>query len=721
MNRRTVLSGLAGVSAASVGLGSGRAAAAGDPGVSTRAPLDVTTSNALVRGYTSGTEEDFDKVGFEYWELGRKSETKRQRLVESTYEIDQQPVGGFKSSLFGLSPATTYVYRAVGKRSWSLFNRTAYGEPFLLQTPPADANDPVVETLEPADAAGSRVTFRGELADLGDYDSVDLYFQYESPLTFGITRTVGVETDVSEPTTFETTVEGLNPKLDRAYTVTALAVPGDTDRYVYDSGGRVRFEPGDPAPLQLNTGTPTDVGTTEATVGAEITDLGDATAPRLEFAYWPEGDRESARETVAAVPPVATEKRSVEATLDGLVPDAEYVVEATAVTENVPVETTRSTFTTATGSDSSSPAAPENGTAGERATDTDTDADGNATSTPSPDFFWGSDVETLEIEAVDATTATVRGRIDRTPDDYSSLGFEYWPKGERDSVAQTKETVEPPAETGPYETTLDGLKPGTTYVVRAYYRVGQPPFVRDVPGTELEFTTTTEDAAGDPVVRVTEAADASATQATIRGELLDLGRFDRVWVLVTCRNGDEFARGSERVVLDEATTAPKAYEVTVTGLTPNIGYESQVTAIAVSDGTRVEADSQSFRFGTKNDDWYAVRTDTPTDVGATTATVRGTYVDTRQSTDDVTATQAAARIGASRATSWTRLHFRYRNADDSDATWRYWIPDEPILTDPGSVTGTIRGLEPDTTYRVQAVDTLTLQTGSTGEFTTNSE
>jgi hypothetical protein len=707
VNRRTVLSGLSALPAASIGtVRTGHAASSGDPDISTRAPLDVTESDAVVRGYTHGSADDFDEIGVEYWELGRKDETRTQRLSESAYEIDERPVGGFTEMLHGLDPDTTYVYRAIGKRSWSLFDRTASGERYLLTTPPEDANDPVVEPLEPTGKDGDRATFRAELVDLGNYDSVDLCFQYEPPLTAGITRTVVAARDVTEPRTVETTVEGLNPRSERPYSVTALAVPGDTDRFVYGDGDRIQFETGDPEPITLSSVNVTDLEATTATVAAELDSTGDADAPRLSFEYWQDGKRESTSTTVSAVPPVATGSRRIQATLDGLAPDTGYVVEATADTETVAVETADASFTTPAGTGTRSSETPANAT-------NDSRGPGAGTGVQA-DFLWWSDVETLGVADVDATGATFRGSIERSADEYRSLGFEYWPT-ETDGNRDEKVTVEPPSEQGPYETSVESLEPGTEYAVRAYYRVGDPPFVRDETGDEVEFTTTTEDAGGAPVVSAGDVTDVGATRATISGELLDLGAFDRVWVLVTCKNGDTFARGLETVQLDEGVTEPKRYEVPVTGLTPNLGYESQVTAIAVEDGDRVEVDSRTVRFGTEETDRYSVRTRSPTDVTATSATVRATYVDDG---DSMAIQQFAGRTDASRATGWTRLHFRYWKAEDSDAERRYWIPDDPILTEGGNVTGTIQGLDPDTTYRVRAVDTLTLQEGDTLEFTT---
>jgi hypothetical protein len=131
----------------------------------------------------------------------------------------------------------------------------------------------VVETLEPTNKDGDKATLRGKLVDLGAYDSVDLYVRYEPPLTYGSTRTVLVERDVTEPTTFETTVEGLNPKADRRYSVTAIAAPGNTDRFVYSDAESVLFETATPEPLQLETNVPSALGSTTATFEADIAEM----------------------------------------------------------------------------------------------------------------------------------------------------------------------------------------------------------------------------------------------------------------------------------------------------------------------------------------------------------------------------------------------------------------------------------------------------------------
>jgi hypothetical protein len=714
VNRRTVVSGLVGLPASTgVAGASSRATAADDPTVATRAPLDVDASSVLVRGFTEGTDDDFDALGFEYWELGRKDETTEQRLSESTVDLDQPPVGGFRELLSGLEPETTYVYRAVGKRSWSIFDRTTYGELFTVTTAPTTSDDPVVETLEPTNKDGDKATLRGELVDLGAYDSVDLYVRYEPPLTFGITRTVLVERDVTEPKSFETTVAGLNPKADRRYSVTAIAAPGNTDRYVYSDAESVLFETATPEPLQLETSQVRDVGATSATLEGELSAIGAASAPRLAFEYRPKDGQDSESSVAPASPPVATAATSFEATTEGLEPDTTYVVEASAVTENVGVETTSIEFTTAAAASSQS----------DPSDDSDTKHSAAATTADEPadaldTLFWGSDIETLGVEQVDATGARFRGEIELETDEYRYLGFEYWPKGERDSVSERKVTVEPPESPGSYETTVEGLKAGTTYVVRAYYRVGNPPFARDVTGEEIEFTTTEQDAGGDPVVRVREATDIEPTRATIRGELVQLGDFDRVWVLVTCKNGDTFARGYERVVLDGPVTDPQTYEIPVTGLEPGLGYESRITAIGLREGDRVEVSSQRFEFGTPDVDWTTVETTEVTEVTATGATVRGALLDTRQS--DLS-TQTTGRIGAGRADGWTRLHVRYWKADEEDANRRYRIPEQAIATEPGDVTARLAGLESNTTYRAQVVDTLTLEAGEVVEFTTTAQ
>jgi len=737
MRRRTLLStlsvlplGAAGPAAAEP-LGD-RATAANrttdDPTITTRAPIDVRDREvdpvaAWLRGEAPDDEDAYDELGVEYWERGRKDETVETKTIPPG-STGGEPEDVFQTVVTGLAYETTYVYRAFVKGSGWFDSRT-YAEPFAFTTPPEDADSPTVETLEPSDVTTSEATLRGRLEDLGEYDEAWLYFRYESPLSDVPTRVERVEARATEPTTFELAVDGLSPRpLD--HDVAALALPGDVDGLVEDTSGELEFETDDPAPITLETRSATDVGSTTATFRGDVLEFGDFAPTGLQFAYWERGRKDATSETVAADPPFLVEPGSVAASVEDLSPGTTYVVELTTSEDDVAVATTQVEVTT-DASDGRSADADEPAVADAEDTGASIAEDLEFESADGVGWLslFGPDPETREPTEVDATGARLRGYIDTGPDEYRKIGFEYWKKGEREPDGAPNELVEvePPAEPGEYEARVEELEPETTYVARATVVEGWFGLIPDrESGETVEFTTSTEDDGGQPVVSVEDPVNLRPTDALLQTTLYSLGGLDSVRVFAWCRRESRlrrYASSAEATLFDPDVTAPDTFELSVEGLEPDTKYEYGIEAYGVDDGRLVAVESGVREFTTPDAPRRTISTLPAADVEATTARVRGRIGD--GSTEDGADTQVRWRQPFSTPGEWARPKLVYWPVDDPESVRRVATPAPPLLTDPGEFSATLEGLEPDTTYRFEAVDSVTLDDGGVREFTTGGD
>jgi hypothetical protein len=253
-----------GISGASPVFGMDRAFTTGAvPGlaVATTGVDSVTPSSAILYGdILSAGSYPLVESWFEWGTSGYGNSTPRQSY------------GGpfdYSSALTGLSPSSTYFFRAAARGSLA-GSPTVYGAPRSFSTP---AQPAITVYTEPAtDIRTGSATLNGELASIGPYAQVQVSFEWGSTTSYGNVMTyqaAGSSVDFSQPLT------GLANNLTYHYRAVARA----GDYMVY--GGDVVFttSASPPPPAYIQTEPASDVSGGRATLNGELVTLG--AYPRL--------------------------------------------------------------------------------------------------------------------------------------------------------------------------------------------------------------------------------------------------------------------------------------------------------------------------------------------------------------------------------------------------------------------------------------------------------
>ena len=165
------------------------------PVVSTFPAYGITTVGAIAEGNLGslGTAAAVD-VSFEYGTT---------TLYGSSTEAQTLTTGGlFIAELKGLSPGTTYHYRAKADGG---IQGAAYGGDMTFTTGVAA---PEVETLAVSFIAANSATLNGYLNSLGTASEVNVFFDYGTTTGYGLKTSVQ---SISVPGEFNITVNGLTP------------------------------------------------------------------------------------------------------------------------------------------------------------------------------------------------------------------------------------------------------------------------------------------------------------------------------------------------------------------------------------------------------------------------------------------------------------------------------------------------------------------------------
>ena len=331
-----------------------------------------------------------------------------------------------------------------------------------------------VTTRSTTSVTESQATLNGELAGLGGADEVELNFEYwlrgqkNSTYTF-----VNAETRNSTGP-YNATVSGLDG--NRTYVVQAV---GYSDENGWITGQQNEFTT--PPGYDVSTEATTDITDTSVTANGRLNGLGNASEVELNFEYWVKGQKNSTKTFVNAETRNSTGPYN--ATLSGLNPNETYVVQAVGYSdENDWTTGQQNEFTTA--------------------------EEYNVSSRPTTD--------------ITDTSATARGElVGLGGANEVELNFEYWVKGQKNST-YTFVNAETRNSTGPYNGTISGLDPNTTYVIQA---VGYTDENGWTTGQQNEFTT-----AEEYNVSTQSATNVTASSATLNGELVSLGGTDEVEV-----------------------------------------------------------------------------------------------------------------------------------------------------------------------------------------------
>ncbi|MFB6212141.1 MAG: hypothetical protein ABEI76_11455, partial [Halobacteriales archaeon] len=380
-----------------------------DPAVRTEHPVNVTVSSATLRGNVTDMDgADSVTVWFQYWQQGNKSET------ASFAGINPRSTNGtFTSEISDLDRNTTYVYVAYVETEVT----TVRGDRVTFRT---DATATVeAETRSPQDVTDTSARLVGALETLESTPNATVGFAYwqQGNKSETLIRTDNRTLRTAGP--YNRTVYDL--LANTTYVARAYATANGSTAV----GGPVTFTTARSTPPRIAIESATNVGSTTATLRANLTDLGGASAADVRFTYWVQGERND----TATVTSFMTHNTTgpVTANLSGLTPNTayEYVAQVWAADGDLNASTT-TTFTIVDD------------------TDLVVRTDGPASVTADGAIFQGS-----LVDLGNASNATVR--------------FAYWEQGARnETLAYTPATtVDDP---GPVLAAVTDLEANTSYV-----------------------------------------------------------------------------------------------------------------------------------------------------------------------------------------------------------------------------------------------------------------
>nr|WP_281098736.1 ice-binding family protein [Halovivax ruber] len=474
------------------------------PDVVTTPATDVNGSTATLNGELTdlGDYDDVD-VFFEWRELGADD------WISTTPQTLDGP-GDFDAEIAGLEPGSTYEFRTVGLANGERVEgatlriiKTVPGVPEVITSPATEVN-------------GSTATLNGELLDLGDYDDVDVFFEWRE---LGADEWTATETQMLDsPGEFDAEIAGLEP--GSTYEFRAVAVTDDTR----DEGAVLSFTKAEPGAPIVETQLATEVNGSTATINGELLDLGDYDAVDVFFEWRELGTDDW----------IATEMQTLDAPGDfsaeiaGLEPGSTYEFRAVVVANGERDEGTIVEFTKA------------------------------EAGVPS--------VETQPATEINGSTAVLNGNL-LDLGDYEAVDvfFEWRELGADEWMATESQTPDAP---GDFSAEIAGLELGATYEFRAVMVANGDRFL----GATLSFTKLAPE---DLAVETKPATEVNGSTATLNGKLLELEGAEEVTVYFLYRvEGTEVWTFTGEQVLTE----PGPFSATATNLETGTTYEFRAVA-----------------------------------------------------------------------------------------------------------------------------------------------
>lgn len=221
--------------------------------------------------------------------------------------------GAFSASLTGLSPSTTYYYKAKADGG---VNGIVYGSQFTFTTLPAT---PVVQTNAATSVANTTATLNGGLTGLGASSSVGISFVWGATAGGPYPNSTTTQT-VTAAGAFSANLTGLTP--GTAYYFKAKA-DGGVNGIVY--GSQLSFTA--PVAPAVTTGAATSVNNNSATLNGSLTALGTATTVNVSFQW---GTTAGGPYPYSTTAQAMTTTGAFSATLTGLLPSTTYYFKARA-------------------------------------------------------------------------------------------------------------------------------------------------------------------------------------------------------------------------------------------------------------------------------------------------------------------------------------------------------------------------------------------------------
>jgi hypothetical protein len=520
--------------------------------VATQGATGTTESSAVLNGYLAS--------------LGPYS------TAEVWFEWNGQPTprqvmhapGTFSYRVGGLTSGTTYQYNAAAGTNL-LGGQVAYGSPVQFTTIHTIPKAPIaITTSTAADITSNTATLHGYLEGMGPYPSVIVWFEYGNTTGFG--RTTSQQT-LYNAGPFSIQVDGLNP--NSGYYFRAAARPSAVGvASVY--GSTNIFTTSGAASLDVNTGAPSNITATSATIVGYLQSLG---AYRSAYVWFEWGISQGYGQTT----PMQTlfSPGQYNFTLQNLNPGTTYHFRALAVPTSAGSNTVHG-------------------------------FDGVFTTTYAP----GVKVSTGAASNVGAGSATFNGMLmSMGTSNLVNTRFEYGTDTTfGNSTAQ--QSLDSPRN---FSYSISGLKPGATY----YYRSAAFANGNEVFGQYSTFQTT----ASSPVTIYTNpAGSVSSNAATLNAHIGSMGNLRSVKVFFNWGKDT----GMSGTTTPQTLNSPGTVSFQLTNLAPGTNYSFQAIA-ETPDGGKVYGGQEIF--STISNSRIAVSTLPATGVTGNTAILNGTLND----------------------------------------------------------------------------------------------
>lgn len=414
------------------------------PSVTTNAATNITTNSATLGGrLTSLGTASSCGVTFQ-WGTAPGSYT-GETAVQNMSIPDF-----FTADMTGLTPGLTYYFRA---KAVGTGTSTGTEASFTTGTAP-----PGVATSTASNITTTRATLVGNLATLGTATSCNVTFQWgTSPGAYPAETPVQARSSTG---TFSDNITNLTPGLTYYYRAKAVGQGTVT-------GSEISFTTAN-IPPNVFTGVASNVATTQATLGGNLTSLGTATSCNVTF-QWGTAPGSYTSETPVQV---KSSTGIYSATLTGLTPGLIYYFRAKAVGHGTATGS-EAIFTTGT-------MPPAVSTAG-------------ASNVMNTQATLGGNLTSLGT----ATSCNVTFQWGTTPGSYT---------GETPIRARSS--------TGTFTDNITGLTPGLTYYFRAK-AAGH--------GTATGAVSSLTTGTTPPAVTTGSATDVTVSSATLGGNLTSLG------------------------------------------------------------------------------------------------------------------------------------------------------------------------------------------------------
>jgi len=526
--------------------------------------------------------------------------------------------GAFTAALTGLTPSTTYYFRAVAQSGTT----TVYGTPLSFSTSAAVLS---VTTVGSASVTASGATLNGDLTDRGPNSSVNVYFRYGSSGSMTSSTPTQARTTTGA---FTATLTGLMP--NTTYYFQAVAVGATT---VYGSIMTFNTSVGT---LGVTTGSATSISASGATLNGTLTGLGTNSSVSVRLNYGPTASYGSSTSTQIMTAPGA-----FSATISGLTASTAYHFQAVAVGSTT-VTGSDASFTTTSSIGGTSPPhqfygyvyvsgtlAPSGTTVaayvnGSPAASTTANSSGKygyttlflvpGTSGGTVTFYVGGTLVpqtatwssggmswlnlysaqtaltvTCSATYATATTATLSGTVTSFgPGDTSAAVSFEWGTSPSSLTTVTASPSTVTAAGQSFTATKTALTAGTTY----YYKAKA---VGNASGTVYCPTSGTNQYTHNPsgsLAVTTNSATTGDTTATLNGNLTSLGTDTSA--TLSFEWGTTMSYGSTAAGTPSSLTVPGAFTASLTVLTNGTTYHCRAKAVGSPSGSTVYGSDVTF-------------------------------------------------------------------------------------------------------------------------------